>query len=1042
MAQTVYVLEGKGVYITSTTWDRTSTTKQIGATLYTYYNYFKNIRVGSSTITFYARESWDTATGSTTITKTAGGIYTGIDKTQSGQPRSTFYCNLVATNLYTVTATSNGNGSVSPTSTTVLHGAKVTLTATPAAHYTFQRWSDGNTSATREITVTSDINLSATFVQSEWRLYAQSASASQGSVTLSGWTSGSYFAAGTTKNATANPAAGYRFTGWHKNGSATAAYTTATAALKLDSADTTYEARFVSTSRVLSVTTPTPALGTLSVWVNGTSRTPSASMAVNEGDSVRILSAPAYNATGGAWSVTGRSPGGAVEYTFTVAVADPATIACVATFTQKTAYTLTLAIEHPEKGAVTFKREGVAATAMGPSTVTVYAGVTYTLTATVTNQTLDMFRGWYDNRDGTLVSDQLELSFTAERNVSLTAVFAEKPSYALAVRASDGTIPYIQNNAAYNAGCRAVCERVPDFTNPDRFLAGNVLVTATCAEGWRVAGWLISNVDQGSGGSASLPGFHDTEFRFELSFNATFTFIFERIPVTVSCSVDTASTGIGTVSCSVVNASEEGVSVTARHGDSVVFTAVLIGDSGSYAFEGWYGADGGKVSGNASHTVENVSDDLHLLAKFAAKVSVAVSATTGATAANASANVNGAAFAWIVLGGTCLLTAAEGENAHFSGWYDAADTTFANPLAEIGQTEEIAVARTLSLVARFISTQENSPHYLAVINYDNNNARGNPALGIITLSGADVPGSGITSITEAEWNALFPERGPMGAEPGEPPQSGNRYFRFDGVKTAQVIAAPAANVGFMRWRRLRWLPGEEHWDSAPVDAGTSPTLNFVSNNHYILYVDWGEPAPVNVSILYAQGSDATAGGFTMSPTTPKAQTIQNGIRDVYVQGTEITLEAFVRNGFLFLGWFYDADGTQPVTLSAENTFTVYAAVTLYAKFAQDGNAIYLWNGSDENKMMEWRGMRAEFDRPVNMSSARVDAAGYPVTLQLYAASSPDAPSPDRPTVSVAVRNQNGMRLPMARPERYLEVCVRSKHAVTGFAVATSMEGLR
>ena len=42
-------------------------------------------------------------------------------------------------------------------------GAKVTVTATPNADYTFVQWSDGNTNATREITITEDLILRAEF---------------------------------------------------------------------------------------------------------------------------------------------------------------------------------------------------------------------------------------------------------------------------------------------------------------------------------------------------------------------------------------------------------------------------------------------------------------------------------------------------------------------------------------------------------------------------------------------------------------------------------------------------------------------------------------------------------------------------------------------------------------------------------------------------------------------------------------------------------------------------------------------------------------
>ena len=46
-------------------------------------------------------------------------------------------------------------------------GSSVTLTATPNSGYLFEKWSDGNTSATRTLTVTEDLTLTASFKAEE-----------------------------------------------------------------------------------------------------------------------------------------------------------------------------------------------------------------------------------------------------------------------------------------------------------------------------------------------------------------------------------------------------------------------------------------------------------------------------------------------------------------------------------------------------------------------------------------------------------------------------------------------------------------------------------------------------------------------------------------------------------------------------------------------------------------------------------------------------------------------------------------------------------
>ncbi len=66
-----------------------------------------------------------------------------------------------AINVYTVTLSAE-NGTVTGAGE-YNHGTEVTLTATPAEGYRFVKWSDGETNATRTITVTADVTLTAEF---------------------------------------------------------------------------------------------------------------------------------------------------------------------------------------------------------------------------------------------------------------------------------------------------------------------------------------------------------------------------------------------------------------------------------------------------------------------------------------------------------------------------------------------------------------------------------------------------------------------------------------------------------------------------------------------------------------------------------------------------------------------------------------------------------------------------------------------------------------------------------------------------------------
>ena len=109
-----------------------------------------------------------------------------------------------AINVYTVTLTAE-NGTVTGDGE-YNHGTEVTLTATPAEGYHFVKWSDGNTNATRSITVTSNITLTAEFAIN---VYTVTLTAENGIVTGAG-----EYVHGTEVTLTASPNEGYHFVKW------------------------------------------------------------------------------------------------------------------------------------------------------------------------------------------------------------------------------------------------------------------------------------------------------------------------------------------------------------------------------------------------------------------------------------------------------------------------------------------------------------------------------------------------------------------------------------------------------------------------------------------------------------------------------------------------------------------------------------------------------------------------------------------------------------------------------------------------------------
>ena len=102
------------------------------------------------------------------------------------------------------------NGVVSGGATNLNYGDEVTISATPNSGFKFVRWSDGNTSATRTLTITRDYTLKAVCMDAAETLYTISATAGQNGSVMGG---GRYKAGEkVTLTAIANP--GYHFVKW------------------------------------------------------------------------------------------------------------------------------------------------------------------------------------------------------------------------------------------------------------------------------------------------------------------------------------------------------------------------------------------------------------------------------------------------------------------------------------------------------------------------------------------------------------------------------------------------------------------------------------------------------------------------------------------------------------------------------------------------------------------------------------------------------------------------------------------------------------
>lgn len=142
--------------------------------------------------------------GNTNVTRT---ITVTADMTIS----ATFTSVETPLNKYTVRILTSDPelGTVSQVSGTYTEGDKVTITATPAINANFVQWSDGNTSATRVITINQNLTLTASFAVKQITL---NISAGVGG-SVNSEVNGTY-EYGTTITISATPAEGYHFVQW------------------------------------------------------------------------------------------------------------------------------------------------------------------------------------------------------------------------------------------------------------------------------------------------------------------------------------------------------------------------------------------------------------------------------------------------------------------------------------------------------------------------------------------------------------------------------------------------------------------------------------------------------------------------------------------------------------------------------------------------------------------------------------------------------------------------------------------------------------
>lgn len=122
----------------------------------------------------------------------------------------------VPTPKFSISISAGEGGSVSTTGGTYDSGTKVTVTATPEGEFLFEKWSDGSTDNPREITITSNLSLSASFAKKKYALTVniEGEGTVKEEVVVQGSASTTEYNSGTTVKLTALAEDGWMFTKW------------------------------------------------------------------------------------------------------------------------------------------------------------------------------------------------------------------------------------------------------------------------------------------------------------------------------------------------------------------------------------------------------------------------------------------------------------------------------------------------------------------------------------------------------------------------------------------------------------------------------------------------------------------------------------------------------------------------------------------------------------------------------------------------------------------------------------------------------------
>lgn len=639
---------------------------------------------------------------------------------------------------------------------------------------------------------------------------------------------------------------------------------------------------------------------------------------------------------------------------------------------------------------------------------------------------------WNTKADDTGVRYQVESSFSdlSEEDgttIVLYAIWARTLSVSVSAVGADA-IGLLGNSPTVAASPSAVV--VDDVVSLTAQTSGLVGIGF---KRWAVAGQVVDE---------TLATYGDFSFVVTSERDVEVTAIYERLEAEVSvvlsapCS-DVAALFVGaSVRCTSTELGETAADMC-RWGDTVWFKA---NDVTGYTFAGWWDVDTGERK-SAEKTYGHVLSkaQTRMEARYSVEVSVSAQSSTeevgGETvtyAGTVSAWVDSVAqdtsASFLVTIGSALRIAAEpAEGSYFHGWNaNGSAVSLARDQPEIRPTEAVAYVATFGATppTYFFGVQD--VRNTTADGTTNTNTSSTAPIGTTELVGVEV-----VPLSTSEARSQL-------AEAGFSYVGGFRYYKVVGRGVAaRLVVSPATGSGALQLlsvpQKIEIPPsseGPELTGSTMPSAGT----DFVykedfstseENGNILITSTWGTPVKCTVAVR----SDAYGVALAYSGGSSSGEST---IADLAVDAS-VTVVATPNTGYVFDGWF---ESGALVSALSSYTFAVRRDVSLEARFHADTSAIFVWEGGEDVKTMEWDGHVVAMQRPMDPVAARVDATGYPVNLTVGTYSSPSAsPTAER---TVVLGSQDGRRLQRMRPERFLRVSVSAQSEVDSIVVATNM----